>query len=53
MGTDEPELTAEVLQGVLDQARARGSLTPDEVGALAQDADLSPTEVEFLYSDGA
>ena len=50
MGTDETELTAEALQGALEQARARGSLTPDEVGAIAQDADLSPTEVEFLYS---
>jgi len=47
---EESELTAEVLQGVLEQARARGSLTLDEVGAVAQEADLSPDEVEFLYS---
>jgi RNA polymerase primary sigma factor len=47
---DENELTAEVLQEVLDQGRARGSLTVDEVGALVQEADLSPDDVEFLYS---
>ncbi len=47
---DENELTAEVVQEVLDQGRARGSLTLDEVGALVQDADLSPDDLEFLYS---
>jgi len=30
--------------------RARGSLTLDEVGGLLQDADLSPEELESLYS---
>jgi RNA polymerase primary sigma factor len=50
MASGESELTAEVLQGVLEQARTRGSLTLDEVGALVQDADLSADEVEFLYS---
>ncbi|NLO27579.1 MAG: RNA polymerase sigma factor RpoD [Actinobacteria bacterium] len=47
---EESELTAEILQGVLGRARTRGSLTLDEVGAVAQEADLSPDEVEFLYS---
>ena len=47
---DETELTADVLQEVLDLARARGSLSLDEVGALVQDVDLSPEEMEFLYS---
>jgi RNA polymerase primary sigma factor len=46
----ESELTAEVVQEVLDQGRAQGSLTLDEVGALVQDADLSPDDLEFLYS---
>ncbi|MFH0916249.1 MAG: sigma-70 family RNA polymerase sigma factor [bacterium] len=47
---EESELTAEVVQEVLDQGRARGSLTLDEVGALVKDADLSPDDLEFLYS---
>jgi len=46
----ETDLTAEVLQEVLDQAKARGSLTLDEVVALVHDSDLSPDEMEFLYS---
>jgi RNA polymerase primary sigma factor len=50
MVDDEPELTAEVLQGVLEQARERGSLAVDDVSAIVQDADLSPEETEFLYS---
>ncbi len=47
---EDGELTTEVLQGVLEQVRARGSLSLDEVGALAQEADMSPDEVELLYS---
>ena len=47
---DESELTRDVLQEVLDRGRARGSLTVDEIGALVQDADLSPDDLEFLYS---
>ena len=47
---DESELTAEVVQEVLDRGRARGSLTLDEVGALVKDVDLSPDDLEFLYS---
>jgi RNA polymerase primary sigma factor len=48
--SDESELTAEVLQGILEQAKRRGSLTLDEVTGLVQEADLSADEVEFLYS---
>jgi len=47
---DESELSHDLLQEVLDRGRARGSLTVDEIGALIQDADLSPDDVEFLYS---
>jgi len=48
MADDDTELTADVLQGVLEQARERGALTLDEVTGLVHDADLSPDEVEFL-----
>jgi RNA polymerase primary sigma factor len=44
------DMSDEVLQDILEQARARGSLTLGEVGALIQDADLSPDELEFIYS---
>jgi RNA polymerase primary sigma factor len=47
---DESEVTHDVLQEVLDQGRSRGSLTVDEIGGLVQDADLSPDDLEFLYS---
>ncbi len=47
---DERELTHDVLQEVLDRGRSRGSLTVDEIGGLVQDADLSPDDLEFLYS---
>lgn len=50
MADDGTELTAEVLRGALAQARERGSLTLDEVSSLVHDADLSPDEIEFLYS---
>ncbi len=50
MSPEETELTAEVLQGVLERAREQGSLTVDEVGAIVQESDLSAPEVEFLYS---
>jgi RNA polymerase primary sigma factor len=46
----DTELTAEVLQGVVEQARTSGSLTVDEVNVLVQEADLSPEETEFLFS---
>src|SRR3990172_4597514 len=47
---EETGLGGEILQEVLDLGRARGSLTLDEVGGLLQDADLSPEELESLYS---
>ena len=47
---DEAELTQEVLQEVLELGKSRGTLTLDEVGSLVQDADLSPEELESLYS---
>jgi RNA polymerase primary sigma factor len=47
---EETEITAQVFQGVLERARAQGSLTLDEVTAVVQEAELSPDEVEFLYS---
>jgi RNA polymerase primary sigma factor len=50
MAPSDSELTAEVLQGVLEQAQTQGSLTIDDVSGLVQDADLAPDEVEFLYS---
>jgi RNA polymerase primary sigma factor len=50
MAPGDSELTAEVLQGVLEQAQIQGSLTIDDVSGLVQDADLAPDEVEFLYS---
>jgi RNA polymerase primary sigma factor len=50
MASGDSELTAEVLQGVLEQAQTQGSLTIDDVSGLVQDADLAPDEVEFLYS---
>jgi RNA polymerase primary sigma factor len=39
-----------VLQDILEQARSRGSLSLDEMGALVQDADLTPEDLEFVYS---
>jgi RNA polymerase primary sigma factor len=50
MVNGDTELTAEVLQGVIEQARAQGSLALDEVNAMVHEADLSPEETEFLYS---
>jgi RNA polymerase primary sigma factor len=50
MVEDDAELTGEVFQGVLEQARERGALDVEEVSAMVQEADLSPEETEFLYS---
>jgi RNA polymerase primary sigma factor len=46
----ESSISDEVLQDILEQARTHGSLSLDEMGALVQDADLSPEELEFVYS---
>jgi RNA polymerase primary sigma factor len=43
-------MTDDVLQEILEQARSRGSLSLDEMGALVQDADLTPEDLEFVYS---
>jgi RNA polymerase primary sigma factor len=47
---EETELNPEVLSEVLKVGRRRGSLSIDEVGHLVQDADLSPEELEALYT---
>jgi RNA polymerase primary sigma factor len=47
---DENELTHDLLQEVLDRGRSSGSLTVDEIGSLVRHADLSPDDLEFLYS---
>jgi RNA polymerase primary sigma factor len=47
---DDSEFANEILHEVLDRGRARGSMTVDEIGALVRDADLSPDDLEFLYS---
>ncbi len=44
------DLTVDVLHGALERAKEQGSLTLDEVNALVQEADLSPDDVEFVYS---
>lgn len=44
------ELTAAVLQGILEQAKSRDQLTLDEVISFVHEANLSPDEVELLYS---
>jgi hypothetical protein len=46
----EGGINYEVLQQILDQAKARRSLSLEEMGALVQDADLSPEDLEFVYS---
>lgn len=44
------DLTVEVLQGALERAKEQGSLTVDEVNTLVREADVSPDDVEFIYS---
>ncbi len=48
--SDETGLSAEIFQEVVDLGRVKGSLTLDQVGNLVRDADLSPEELESLYS---
>lgn len=43
-------LSQEVLQEVVELGRSRGSLSLDEVGTLIEDSDLSPEQLEALYS---
>jgi len=46
----ELEPGGDALQNILEQVQGRSSLTVDEVITLAQEADLTPDETEFLYS---
>ena len=48
--SDETGLSGEIFQEVVDLGRVKGSLTLDQVGSLVRDADLSPEELESLYS---
>jgi len=48
--SDKNELNHDLLQHVLDQGKSRGALTVDEIGTLVHGADLSPDDIEFLYS---
>jgi RNA polymerase primary sigma factor len=47
---EDSNISDNVLQEILEQARSRGSLSLDEMGALVQDADLTPEDLEFVYS---
>jgi len=51
---DEPgsgaDVTVEVLQGAIERAKEQGRLKLEEVNALIHEADLSPDDVEFIYS---
>jgi RNA polymerase primary sigma factor len=49
MGSPETS-PSDNLQRVLALATEKGTLTPDEVSELLQDADLTPGELEGLYS---
>jgi len=46
----EPELSTDIVREIAEQGLEKGSFTLDEVGVLVQDADLSPDELEGLYS---
>jgi RNA polymerase primary sigma factor len=48
--TNGSGLDDDVLQEILDAARLQGSMSPDDIGAMAGDADLSPEELDFIYS---
>lgn len=47
---EESGISDEVLEEIIKHARKHGSLSLDEMGALVQDADLSPEDLEFVYS---
>jgi len=47
---ENPEPTTDILKEIAEQGLEKGSLTLDEVGVLVQDVDLSPDELEGLYS---
>jgi RNA polymerase primary sigma factor len=43
-------IKSEVLEDILDRAREQGSLSPKELGAIVHNADLSPEDLDFVYS---
>jgi RNA polymerase primary sigma factor len=47
---EESGISDEVLNEIIERARLSGSLSLNEMGALAQDADLTPEDLEFVYS---
>ncbi len=47
---EDSGISDEVLQEILEHAKAQGSLSLDEMGALVQEADLTPEDLEFVYS---
>jgi RNA polymerase primary sigma factor len=47
---EELEFSGDILTEIAQQGREKGSLTLDEVGMMVQDVDLSPDELEGLYS---
>jgi RNA polymerase primary sigma factor len=48
--TDQVEPESDVLEQVVARGVKKGSLTPTEVSEMLQDAELSPGELEGLYS---
>jgi len=47
---EQTDIVQEALREVMELGRSRGSLTIDEVGTLVHDIDLSPEDLEGLYS---
>ena len=47
---EESEFSGDILTEIAQQGREKGSLTLDEVGMMVQHVDLSPDELEGLYS---
>jgi RNA polymerase primary sigma factor len=48
--SEESGISAEVFREVVDLGKQEGSLTIDQIGLLVQDADLTPEDLESLYS---
>ena len=44
------DISEDVLHDIIDQARAQGTLSLNEMGAIVKDADLTPEDLEFVYS---
>jgi RNA polymerase primary sigma factor len=47
---EESGISDEVLNEIIERARSTGSLSLQEMGALVQDSDLTPEDLEFVYS---